>query len=345
MKRLCALLLCLSLLLAGCAAPPAGPQKYEATFLTLFDTVTTVVGYADSEAAFQTVAQEFHDRLEVYHQLYDIYHDYDGVVNLKTLNDRAGQGPVAIDPKLMDLLLFCKEAHTLTGGKVNVAMGSVLSLWHDAREDGINDPQNARLPDMAALQEAARHTDIDDLLLDETASTAALRDGAMRLDVGAVAKGYAVEQVCRQMAAGGADHLLVSVGGNVRAIGEKPDGSAWTVGIEDPETPDGPYLTKLLAVDVSVVTSGSYQRYYTVDGKPYHHIIDPDTLLPADHMLGVSVVCADSGLADVLSTALFNLPQAAGQALLEQIGGAEAIWVLQDGTRIESPGFTKLVKP
>lgn len=345
MKRICVLALSLTLLLAGCGPKASQPQKYEATFLSLFDTVTTVVGYAPSEAVFQEDVQRFHDLLEQYHQLYDIYNAYDGVVNLKNLNDSAGQGPVTVDQKLMDLLLFAKEAYTLTGGTVNVAMGSVLSLWHDAREAGIEDPSAAKLPDMAALEEAAKHTNMEDLVLDETTLTAELRDPDMRLDVGAVAKGYAVEQVCRTLEQGGMDHMLVSVGGNVRAIGSKPGNTPWTVGIENPEKPDGPYLTKILATDVSVVTSGSYQRYYTVGGKIYHHIIDPKTLMPADYVTGVSVVCADSGLADALSTALFNLPLAEGQALLEQVGNAEAIWVLRDGTQVETPGFTQMVKP
>ena len=92
-----------------------------------------------------------------------------------------------------------------------------------------------------------------------------------------------------------------------------------------------------------MVTSGDYQRYYVVDGKPYHHIIDPETLYPAARWRAVSVVCPDSGLADCLSTALFILPQEAGQALLDQ-AGAEAMWLLADGTRLYSPGFEALIR-
>ena len=154
MRRLLPLLLSV-LLLAGCASPAApeeeGAKRYEATFLTLFDTVTTVVGYAESEEDFQATAQSLHDALLEYHQLYDIYSDYDGVVNLKAVNDAAGGAPVVVDRKIIDLLLFCRDLCEGTGGQVNAALGGVLALWHDAREAGISDPASAALPDAAAL--------------------------------------------------------------------------------------------------------------------------------------------------------------------------------------------------
>ena len=190
MRRLLPLLLSV-LLLAGCASPAApeeeGAKRYEATFLTLFDTVTTVVGYAESEEDFQATAQSLHDALLEYHQLYDIYSDYDGVVNLKAVNDAAGGAPVVVDRKIIDLLLFCRDLCEGTGGQVNAALGGVLALWHDAREAGISDPASAALPDAAALAEAARHTDFSSVIIDEAASTVQITDPALRLDVGAIA--------------------------------------------------------------------------------------------------------------------------------------------------------------
>lgn len=337
MKRSLCLLLAL-LLLTGCAAgKPAGPTRYEASFLSLFDTVTTMVGYADSEEAFRETARRIHDELEVYHQLFDIYNEYPGVTNLKIVNDLAGRQAVTVDRKIIDLLLFCKQMEQTTGGAVNVAMGSVLSLWHEARNDGIHNPSLAELPDMDALREAAAHTDLDDVILDEAACTVRFADPALKLDVGAVAKGYAAEQVCRTAPAG----LLVSVGGNVCGTGPKPDGSNWVVGLQDPDS-DGNLHT--VYVDRgSVVTSGDYQRYYTVDGVQYHHIIDPDTLMPGTKWRAVSVLCADSGVGDALSTALFLLDQPAGQALLEQFD-AEAMWLDGDGNEYFSPGFQQRLR-
>ena len=326
MRRLLPLLLSV-LLLAGCASPAApkeeGAKRYEATFLTLFDTVTTVVGYAESEEDFQATAQSLHDALLEYHQLYDIYSDYDGVVNLKAVNDAAGGAPVVVDRKIIDLLLFCRDLCEGTGGQVNAALGGVLALWHDAREAGISDPASAALPDAAALAEAARHADFSSVIIDEAASTVQITDPALRLDVGAIAKGYAVEQVCRAAP----DGLLLSVGGNIQAPGGE----------------SGAFLHTLYVRDVSVVTSGDYQRYYTVGGVRYHHIIDPTTCRPAAYWRAVTVLCADSGLADALSTALFTLPQAEGQALLDRYG-AEAMWVDASGGEVFSPGFSAYLR-
>lgn len=343
MKRTATLILLL-VLLCGCTAAPAksddtGLNRYEATFLTLFDTVTTIVGYAETEEAFTDTAQAFHDELLEYHQLYDIYNEYEGINNIKTINDHSWEHPIKVDQRIIDLLLFSKELYTQTEGRVNIAMGSVLRLWHDARETGIADPSRAALPDQAALEQAAAHTDIDSIQIDVEESTVFLSDPEVKLDVGAIAKGYAVEQVCRNTPSG----LLISVGGNVCPTDPKPEsGQPWVVGIQDPEDPEQ-YLHTIYVEDVSVVTSGDYQRYFTVDGVPYHHIIDPDTNYPAGYWRSVTILCRDSGVADALSTALFTLPQEEGQALLDAFQ-AEAMWVRQDGTILYSPGFQAYIR-
>ena len=329
MKRLLWLIGAL-LLLSGCGT---GLQRYEATYWDVFDTVTTVSGYAAVQAEFDAAAREIHDALLEYHRLYNIYESYDGLRNLKTVNDQAGIGPVPVDERILSLLQFAQTAWTETGSRVNAAMGSVLALWHDAREQALEDPDRAALPDRSALEEAALHTDLSALELDLEAGTAFLTDPDMALDVGALAKGYAVEQV----AAAAPDHFLISVGGNVCATGPKPDGTPWTVAVENPD--GGDFLKLLYAEDRSVVTSGDYQRYFELDGVRYHHIIDPDTLEPAAYWRSVTVVAESSAAADCLSTALFTLPQAEGQQLLDQ-WGAEALWIGRDGAQVMSPGFS-----
>ena len=329
MKRLLWLIGAL-LLLSGCGT---GLQRYEATYWDVFDTVTTVTGYAAGQAEFDAAAREIHDALLEHHRLYNIYESYDGLRNLKTVNDQAGIAPVPVDERILSLLQFAQTAWTETGGRVNAAMGSVLALWHDAREQALEDPDRAALPDRSALEEAALHTDLSALELDLEAGTAFLTDPDMALDVGALAKGYAVEQV----AAAAPDHFLISVGGNVCATGPKPDGTPWTVAVENPD--GGDFLKLLYAEDRSVVTSGDYQRYFELDGVRYHHIIDPDTLEPAAYWRSVTVVADSSAAADCLSTALFTLPQAEGQRLLDQ-WGAEALWIGMDGTQAMSPGFS-----
>ena len=340
MKRFVSILLLLSILLSGCSAQAeAEKTKYNATFLTLFDTVTSIVGYAENEEVFREMTQAVHDELLVYHQLFDIYTDYQGVANLKTVNDAAGVAPVQVDRKIIDLLLDCKAYYDLTGGKVNVAMGSVLALWHDARNDGLDDPANAALPGEEALQEASLHTDLSCVVIDENASTVFITDPHVRLDVGAVAKGWSVQRVAEKAAPG----LLISVGGNVCATGLKDEkGTQWVVGVQDPDQGDQ-YLHTIFLGKESLVTSGDYQRTYMVDGKLYHHIIDPGTLYPSTHWRSVTILCADSGLADALSTALFLLPLEEGQAILDRCG-AEAMWVAADGSEYFSPGFEERIR-
>ena len=336
MKRILCLLLLTSILLTGCASGEQAPEtkQYNATFLTLFDTVTTIVGRAENEEAFRVTSQAIHDELLQYHQLFDIYNDYDGINNLKTINDNAGIAPVPVDDRIIALLKDCKDYHDLTQGMVNPAMGSVLQLWHVARNDGINDPVNAYLPQADALNAAAQHMDFAAVIIDETDSTVYLTNPEMRLDVGAVAKGWSVQRVAENAPSG----LLISVGGNVCATGPKDtSGTPWVVGIQDPDGGDN-YLHTLYLTKGSLVTSGDYQRAYVVDGELYHHIIDPNTLYPSTLWRSVTILCDDSGLADALSTALFLLPLEVGQAILDETG-AYAMWVNRNGEIFYSPGF------
>lgn len=308
----------------------SGENVYETTFLTLFDTVTTIRGRAESRAAFAG-RQGVHDTLLHYHQLFDIYNDYAGCNNLKTVNDQAGVAPVEVDGDIIRLLLECREFYDATGGKVNVAMGSVLALWHDARTAGLDDPANARLPDRAALENAAAHMDFDAVIIDEDASTVFISDPETRLDVGAVAKGWSAQRAAENAPEG----LLISVGGNVCATGPKTEaGDPWVIGIQDPD--GGDYLHTVCVTGGSVVTSGT--STYLVDGESYHHIIDPETLMPSRYWRSVTVVCADSGIADALSTALFLMPQDEEPDASDTLQ-CEAMWVDADGGEFSAPAF------
>ena len=148
----------------------------------------------------------------------------------------------------------------------------------------------------------------------------------------------------------GLTSALVSVGGNLRAIGKKPDGSQWTGGVENPWNASEVYTTDSLfgaainMSDMALVTSGDYQRYFVVDGKRYHHIIDPDTLWPAAYYNGVTVLCPDSGMADCLTTALFCMPLEEGQKLVESLDGVEAMWCTPDKQATTSSGWDSHLK-
>ncbi len=321
-------------------------KRYEAQFLSLFDTVTSIVGYAESEEQFTEYAQLIHDDLKEYHELYDIYNDYEGINNIKTINDNAGIKPIKVDKKIIDLILFAKNEYVETDGKTNIALGSVLSIWHDYRTEGIEDSENAKLPPLDILKTAAKHININNVIVDEINSTVFLSDPDMRLDVGAVAKGYATEQVSSSIKDKGLISAIISVGGNVRVLGNKADtNEQWSVGIQNPDKESENKVLKLVYLsDKSLVTSGNYERYYTVNGKRYNHIINQETLFPSEYFASVSIICNDSGKADGLSTAVFSMPYEQGKELIDSLNDTEAMWVYNNGEIKYSENFEKFIK-
>lgn len=329
MKRFFACFLaCLLLIpLASCGGIGGGNEKYTAYTLDYFDTVTTVIGYADSKEAFDLVANDIFATLRRYHELFSIYDSVDGINNLKTLNEERS---AVISEELFDFLEYGKAMYEKTDRRMNIGMGAVLSLWHKAREEGLLDPVRAALPDEEALREASLHCDLDALVIDRQTMTATLTDDKMLLDVGALGKGYAVEMAAKQLEEAGITGYILNAGGNVRTVGTRADGSFWLVGVEDPNR-EGEYLSTVPVADASLVTSGSYMRYYYVKGKAYHHIISPDTLMPSEFFVSLTVLCRDSAEADALSTALFTVSYEEGLRMLENFPDAEVLWLFPDG--------------
>nr|WP_312577832.1 FAD:protein FMN transferase [Sedimentibacter sp.] len=346
LKKIVAILIVITIAFNLSACDKKEQSRYEAQFLSLFDTVTSIVGYADSEEKFSEYSQLIYDNLKEYHELYDIYNDYEGINNIKTINDNAGIKPVKVDKRIIDLLSFAKDEYAETNGKTNVALGAVLNIWHDYRTEGIEDPENAKLPPMDELKAAAEHIDINNVIIDEENSTVFLSDPEMKLDVGAVAKGYATEQVSKLAKENGFVSGIISVGGNVRGIGNKANtGEQWNVGIQNPDKESENKVLKLVYLsDMSLVTSGNYERYYTVDGKRYNHIINQETLFPSEYFASVSIICENSGKADALSTAVFGMPFDQGKKLIDSIPNTEAMWIYNDGEIKYSENFEKLIK-
>ena len=308
-------------------------EPYKEYYLDVFDTATQIMGYEESAEIFKEHADILKKELETYHELYNIYSVYEGVNNIKIINLNAGVEPVKVDQKIIDLLKFSIDLYHKTDGKINIAMGSVLSIWHDYRTAGSNDPSTAALPPMDELKEAAQHTDINDIIIDEEASTVYLADPEMSLDVGSIGKGYAVQKVAEYAMELGYDNLIINVGGNAYMVGTRLDGTDWLVGIQNPDLDAADALLKRIALSNGcLVTSGDYQRFYVVDDVEYCHIIDPDTLMPADYFRAVSIICNDSGTADALSTALFCMPYEEGLALVNSMENTEAIWIFEDGS-------------
>ena len=329
-----------AVLMTGCAGKQEKLTAYDAQYLDYFDTITSITIFAKNDAEFESYKALAEETMEKYHELFDIYDTYDGVNNVKTINDNAGIVPVTVDPELIDLLEFSRKEYEETNGKVNVAMGSVLSIWHDYREAGLENSDEAEIPDMDLLLQAAEHTDFEQIEIDEQASTVYIPDEEMSLDVGAIAKGYATKRLAETLKDAGVTSALLSLGGNVETIGTKADGKPWRVGVQNPDTSAAQsYLHVVNLSDSCLVTSGTYQRYYEVDGVRYHHIINPDTLMPWNTYDSVSILCDDSGRADALSTAVFNMEPEEGMAFVEAQDGVEALWVFPDGSERMSSGF------
>lgn len=333
-RRAAAFLLTVLIVFSLAACDKPAPTVHERYLLTYFNTDTILQDYSGGDRnTFNRRASRVEEIFEYYHKLFDIYNEYSGMNNIATLNRLAGEGPVSVPSELIDFLIFCKNMHEITGGEVNVAFGAVLSIWHEHRTA----KGEKTLPDMQELLAAAEHCDINDVVIDESAGTVELLDPEMSLDVGAIAKGYAVERAADYLYSDGADGFVINAGGNLRAIGTKPDGSEWRSAVRNPDLYDyeNKYVYYFNFSDGSAVTSGDYERVFVVNGEKYHHIIDPATLMPATHFSSVTVITPDSGVADALTTALFNMDYETGKALIESLDDTRAVWVTKTGEILE----------
>ena len=320
----------LVIIIAACILIGANKDKnieiHTAESYSWFDTYSTVRDYSGGALEeFNEVFSEISALFDYYHRLFDIYHEYDGIVNICTLNRLAGTGAVKVDTELIEFLEYSISMHALTDGEVNIAMGAVLSVWHEYREEGV------ALPPEDVLVSASKHCDINKIIIDKENSTVELADSEMSLDVGAIAKGYATEKAAEMLKEQGKNGYVLDIGGNLRVVGTKADGSPWRAGVRNPDFSGDSYIYRFDISDSSAVTSGNYERYYTVNGVNYHHIIDKDTLMPSVHFASVTVLCESSALADALSTALFNMTAPKGKALVETLDGVSVIWVDLDG--------------
>jgi len=326
-KSMCVLLLSIFYIIsfASCAGSKIKPQSR--VFYEYFDTVGVFYDYSGMrEDKFAAVADKVENMLFEYHRLYDIYNEYGGITNLATLNKTAGEGPQTVDKKIIQLLLFSKEMYNLTEGKINVAMGSVLRIWHNYREEGIS------VPPKEMLEAAKEHTDINDIVIDEENMTVQITDSELSIDVGAVAKGYAVEMTAAMLEAEGYSGLVLDVGGNLRTIGTKPNGDGWSAGVKNPDlTSSKAYVYTFDLKNEALVTSGSYERFYTVNGIKYHHIINGETLMPENYYISVSVKSDSSALSDALSTAIFNMKYEDAKKFVEGFINITVVFVMPDG--------------
>ncbi len=332
--RFCALALlfaCVCASFFACSAPRVSPR--EAVFYDYFDTVITVSGYDED---FDETAAKIEEILRKYHTLCDIYSDG----TLKSVNETAGEAPVAVPEELFELLVYAKDAYERTNGKCSVAFGAVTSVWHSYREQAL--ANEYAVPTESELKLASEHTDINDLILDADAKTVYFADPELSLDLGAFAKGYVADIIANELCALGKTSYALSVGGTVITTGAKSFGESWVIGVENPADTSEPYVARVaLSGDRALATSGSYQRYYEHGGERYHHIIDTETLYPENEFLSVTVAADSAADADAFSTAIFCMPLSEGKTFAEE-NALGVLWVLPDGSVVTTDGFPNM---
>lgn len=322
MKRRVALLVALLLLFVGAGCQ--GQKKALSRTDYLLDTVVTLTLYGAAEADLDAAFSEIR-------RLSDLLDAYAPFSDLGWLQAAAGQRFVAVSEETMELLVFAKEMYERTGGYLDVTVGPLIDLW-DIQNGG-------HYPTAEELSAARGLLGMDNLVLDEANGAAYLARPGMRLDLGALAKGYIADKVKALLLSRGVKSGVIDLGRNILLIGEKPEQEPFSIGIQSPDA-SGELLRVLALRDKSLVTSGTYERYFDYRGQRYHHVLDPFTGFPADRgLLAVTILSGSSLLGDALSTSCLLLGVEEGLALIDSIPEAEALFVRTDGSVITSSNF------
>ena len=280
--------------------------------------------------------------LDYYHKLSDKYNNYNNVTNVKTINDDPTATHV-IDEPLFDMIQFALDHQDEVDDLFNIALGPVLLLWHDYREScltNFTDPV-CEVPPMEQLQARNAFTDPAGITMDETNHTITMESG-MSLDLGGMSKGFISRVLIEYLDDLNLHGYLLNNGeSNISIGGTHPtrENGKFLLAITDPTFETSYYATVYLGAGDQLVTSGDYQQYYEVDGEIYHHIINPNTLMPERYSRSVSIVTDDPALADIYSTAIFTMPLVDGLAFVNGIDNLEAIWYTIDDQIVFSDGF------
>ena len=319
--------ICLSLFgtfcLGGCSG--SSPQPVSRT-VTVFDTVVTITVYdKDSEDVLDACVakcEDYNARFSRTSEGSEIYE----------LNHANGE-PVTLSGDTVDLIQKGVEYSRLADGKFDITIAPLSDLWDFKNNTGT-------VPDDAAIQQAKSHIGYENVRVD--GNTVQLLDPEAAIDLGGIAKGYIADQLKAYLKEQNVSHALINLGGNVLALGGKPDGSDYNIGIQKPFAQNGEAITSVKIKDQSVVSSGIYERYYRVNGKLYHHILDTSTGYPVEnHLYQVTIISDISMDGDALSTTCFSLGLKKGMQLVEQTDGVEAIFVSDDGTITCSSGINR----
>ena len=314
-KRILPLLLCLFLLLSLFACKEKEITQ-QSRVVFYFDTVTTITVYTNDDKLLDDAEQE----CLRYEKLLSKTVEGSDVWNINHANGQRTQ----VSDETRALILMALNYSRQSDGRFDITVEPCVSLWDFTGE------RMGILPDPEELAAAAEKVDWTKVDVNEDG---VLLPAGMSIDLGAIAKGYISDQIAEFLADRGVESGFLNVGGNVRTIGAKPDGSPWKIGIQDPEgVRDQSIVGGVTLIGESVVTSGIYERGFTVDGVCYHHILDPNTGWPVQNELaGISIVTENACMADALSTTVFAMGLEEGTAFIEGLAGVEAIFVTRDG--------------
>lgn len=349
-KRKISLLVVIALLfslLASCK--PKVRMKFSFDYFDSFDTLVKATGYFFTQEEADKFDKKLAERLKYYDNLFDCHKEHEGVNNVYTINKMAGKEKVKVDAALLDLISQSKTLGLKYDSRVNIAFGAVIELWEKSMTEALeNDELKAATPDIEVLKERAKYASLNNIIIDKEESTIYITDERTKINLGSVAKGYAVELICNELKEDGFDSVVLSAGGNVKTIGH-PNGETkrkWTVGVENPYSAsemkegDSKIYDILYTMDKAIVTSGDYQRFfYGLDNVKYNHIIDTRTLSSARNFRAVTVITKDSGIADFLSTLLFTLTYEEGAEVIKDFPDTEALWINFDNTEFYTDGL------
>lgn len=240
------------------------------------------------------------------------------------LNSSSGSDFVNLSEDTLFVLNKAKEISQLSEGAFDVTVGPLVKEW-----DFLGD--NPTIPTKERIDSLLKLVNYNDIIIDRSNSRAKLEQKDQIVDLGGIAKGFAGDEAIEVYVDNGVKSAFISLGGNIVALGGKPDGSPWKIGIRDPRGQEGSYIGIVSIKDKAVVSSGDYERYFERDGIRYHHILNPKTGYPADtELIGTTVISDFSIDADGLSTATFILGLEKGMDLINKLNGVEAVFVTKD---------------
>ena len=318
---------------AACRTHPAAPTLIEQSRLAMGSALRVAVWTTDEAGATRAIEQ-VHGEFERIEAALSIWRPGSDV---QRLNAAAGRGPIRVDSDTVAVLEAAAEASRLTHGKFDITFGALSDVWR------FDHDQDNRVPTAEEITARLPLIDYTAVRVDKAAGTAEITRPGVRVHLGGIGKGYAVERSAALLRQAGYRDFLIQAGGDLYAAGRRGD-RAWRVGLYDPRGSDGATFASTDLEDETFSTSGDYERFFMQDGVRYHHLLDPDTGQPARSCRSVTILARSALTADWASTGVFILGPEAGMALVESLPDVEAVIVTADNDVQVSKGLRERLR-